>query len=154
MTKEFLTVEVVNLVQAINRLLTNAEKVRELPIKIRWAIKKNINTFSPTVRAFEDLRRELVDELQAEFFNDEKSHLVSMDNEDGGNEEYRQVNDEYLEEYEERVKELNGKLEELLSEKNEYEIYTIDMDEFVEGISKDTKLEYNDIDLLSFMGEE
>ena len=61
MTKELLNVEVVNLVQSINRLLTNAEKVRELPIKIRWAIKKNINVFSPTVKSFEDLRRELND---------------------------------------------------------------------------------------------
>lgn len=154
MTKEFLNVEVVSIVQAINELLTNTDKVKELPIKMRWAIKKNILAFSPTVKTFEDLRRELVEELQKEFFNDEKSHPVETELENGEKEEARQVNDEYLVEYEEKVRELNGKLEELLNEKNEYEIYTIDMDEFVNGISTDTKLEFNDIDLLSFMGEE
>ena len=43
---------------------------------------------------------------------------------------------------------------ELLSENNEYEIYTVNMDEFVEGLPDDTKLEYDDIDILSFMGKE
>ena len=154
MTKELLNVEVVNLVQSINRLLTNAEKVRELPIKIRWAIKKNINVFSPTVKSFEDLRRELIDELQKEFFNEEKSHIITENDEDGNGEEVRQVNDEYMDEYNERVNELNSKLQELLGENNEYEIYTVNMDEFVESLSNDTKLEYSDIDMLSFMGEE
>lgn len=150
MTKELLNVEVVDLVQLINKLLSNAEKVKELPIKIRWAIKKNMNVFSPTVKAFEDLRRELIDELQKEFFNEEKSHIVNTEDD----EEVRQVNDEYMDEYNNKVNELNSKLQELLGEKNEYEIYTVDMDEFVESLPNDTKLEYDDIDLLSFMGEE
>ena len=59
-----------------------------------------------------------------------------------------------MDEYNERVNELNSKLQELLGENNEYEIYTVNMDEFVESLSNDTKLEYSDIDMLSFMGEE
>ena len=59
-----------------------------------------------------------------------------------------------MDEYNERVNELNSKLQELLSENNEYEIYTVNMDEFVEGLPDDTKLEYDDIDILSFMGKE
>ena len=154
MTKELLNVEVINLVQSINRLITNTEKVKELPIKIRWAIKKNINTFSPTVKVFEDLRRELIDELQKDFFNEEKSHVITAKDNVGNDEEVRQVNDECMDEYNERVNELNSKLQELLSENNEYEIYTVNMDEFVEGLPDDTKLEYDDIDILSFMGKE
>ena len=154
MTKELLNVEVIDLVQSINRLITNTEKVKELPIKIRWAIKKNINTFSPTVKVFEDLRRELIDELQKDFFNEEKSHVITAKDNVGNDEEVRQVNDECMDEYNERVNELNSKLQELLSENNEYEIYTVNMDEFVEGLPDDTKLEYDDIDILSFMGKE
>ena len=67
--------------------------------------------------------------------------------------EIRKVNDEYMEEYENKVQELNGKLQELLAEKNEYEISTVDMDAFVNGLTEDTALEFNDIEIFSFMEE-
>lgn len=154
MTKRLSNAEVVDLVYNVNKLLSMSEKVKELPIKIRWAIKKNMNLFSPTVKSFEDLRNELVNELQSEFFNEEKSHPATVKNENGDDEEVRQVNDEYMDEYNKKVNEINEKLQELLKEDNEYDIYTVNMDEFVDGIPDDTKLVFDDIDLLSFMGEE
>lgn len=154
MTKELFNIEVVETVQAVNRLLENKEKVKELPIKIRWAIKKNFASFSPTVKSFEDLRQELVGELHEEFFNEEKSNLKKVKMEDGSEDEVRQVKDEFMEDYEKRVNELNLKLQELLGEKNEYDIYTVDLDEFVESLPNDTKLTFEDIDVLSFMGNE
>lgn len=149
MKKEFYNIEVVNVVAAINQILSNGEKAKDLPIKFRWALKKNISALSPTVKNFEEFRQELIDELQSEYFNEEKSHI---DKDDNGN-EIRKVNDEYMEEYGEKVNELNEKLQELLGEKNEYEISTVDMDDFVNGLPSDTALEFDDIEILSFMEE-
>ena len=153
MKKELFNINVVNTVGAINKLIANTEKVKELPIKIRWAIKKNMSLFSPVVKDFEDMRHELVSELQAEYFNEEKSHVEEMELEDGKKEEFRKVNDEYMEEYEAKVNELNAKLQEVLTEKNEYDIYTVNLDEFVQHLGDDTALDFDDIDVLSFMDE-
>ena len=149
MKKEFYNIEVVNVVAAINQILSNSEKAKDLPIKFRWALKKNISALSPTVKNFEEFRQELIDELQGEYFNEEKSHI---DKDDNGN-EVRKVNDEYMEEYGKKVNELNEKLQELLGEKNEYEISTVDMDDFVNSLPSDTALEFDDIEILSFMEE-
>jgi hypothetical protein len=70
-----------------------------------------------------------------------------------GTQEFRKINDEYMDEYKEHVNELNKKLEELLSEKSEYEICTVNMDEFVNNLPDETALKFEDIELLSFMGE-
>lgn len=153
MKKELYNIEVINTVAAINKLISNQDKVKELPIKIRWAIKKNMSVFSPTVKNFDDMRQELVSELQAEYFNEEKSHVEEMELEDGKKEEFRKVNDEYMEEYEAKVNELNAKLQEVLTEKNEYDIYTVNLDEFVQHLGDDTALDFDDIDVLSFMDE-
>ena len=153
MKKEFYNIEVVNVVAAINLLTANEAKAKELPIKIRWALKKNMAILSPVAKNFEDFRNELVQELQGEYFTEEKSHTITVDKEDGTQEEGLQINDEFLDEYNEKVRELNQKLNELLSERNEYEIATVDMDAFVESLADDTALEFDDIEILSFMGE-
>lgn len=153
MKKEFYNIEVVNAVAAINKILEDTNKTKDMPIKFRWALKKNLGVFSPTVRNFDEFKQELVKELQDEYFNEEKSHEEVLEKENGEKEEFRKVNDEYMEEYKERVNELNEKLQELLSEKNEYEISIVDMDEFVAGLPDNTALTFADIELFSFMGE-
>lgn len=153
MKKEFFNIEVVTAYQAINKVLEDNNKTKDMPIKFRWALKKNLAVFSPTVKTFEEFKQELITELQNEYFNEEKSHAEVLEKENGEKEEFRKVNDEYMDEYKERVDELNEKLQELLSEKNEYEISIVDMDEFVEGLPKDTSLTFSDIELFSFMGE-
>lgn len=147
--KELYTLEVVNLMAEIKKILDNEEKAGALPIKFRWELKKTISELMPTVKNFEEFRQELVDELQKEYSGDDKSHVETM--EDGT--ESRKVNDEFLGEYEKRVNELNAKLQEVLTEKNEYTIHTVDMDAFVENLPDDTPLEFNDIEIFSFMGE-
>ena len=147
--KELYTLEVVNLMAEIKKILDNEEKARALPIKFRWELKKTISELMPTVKNFEELRQELVEELQKEYSGDDKSHVETM--EDGT--ESRKVNDEFLGEYDKRVNELNAKLQEVLMEKNEYTIHTVDMDAFVENLPDDTPLEFSDIEIFSFMGE-
>ena len=153
MKKEFYNIEVVNLLPAINKVLEDKEKTKDMSIKFRWALKKNLQAFSSTVNSFNEFKQELIDELQNEYFNDEKSHEETMETEEG-TQEFRKINDEYMEEYKIKVEELNEKLRELLGEKNEYEIHTYDMDEFINSLPNDTALKFEDIELFDFMIEK
>lgn len=153
MKREFYNIEVVNFVSEVNKILEDENKTKDMPIKFRWKLKKNLAVFSSTVQTFEEFRKELVEELQSEYFNDEKSHVEKLENE-GEEQEFRKINDEYMEEYKEQVNDLNEKLQELLGEKNEYEIDTVDMDEFVNGLPNDTSLEFADIEILSLIGKQ
>lgn len=152
MKKELYNIEIINLLPAINKVLEDKEKTKDMPIKFRWALKKNLQAFSSTVNSFNEFKQELVDELQNEYFNDEKSHEETMETEEG-TQEFRKINDEYMDEYKAKVEELNEKLRELLGEKNEYEIHTYDIDDFVANLPDDTALKFEDIELFSFMGE-
>lgn len=152
MKKELYNIEIINILPAINKVLEDKEKTKDMPIKFRWALKKNLQAFSSTVKSFDEFKQELIDELQSEYFNEEKSHEETMET-DEGTQEFRKINDEYMDEYKAKVEELNEKLRELLGEKNEYEIYTYDMDDFVANLPDDTALKFEDIELFSFMGE-
>lgn len=151
MKKEFLNIEVINVSSAVNQLLQNEDKVKALPIKFRWALKKNMTKFVDTVKNFEDFRDELIEELQKDYFNDEKSYQVTNEKEDGSVETGLQIKEEYLDEYQKRVDELNEKLRDVLNERNVYEINTVDLDSFVDNLPEDTALEFEDIEILSFM---
>lgn len=150
MKKIFYNIETVNLLPAINKVLMDKEKTKDMPIKFRWALKKNLQEFSSTVDSFNEFKQELVDELQNEYFNDEKSHEETMETENG-TQEFRKINDEYMDEYREKVKEINDELNDLLKEKHEYEIIPLDIDKFVEGLPDDTALTFEDVELFSFM---
>lgn len=152
MKKEFYNVEIINTLPAINKVLKDKEKTKDLPIKFRWTLKKNLQALSPTVVSFNEFKQELIDELQNEYFNEEKSHEETLET-DEGTQKFLKVNDEYMEEYKAKVEELNEKLRELLDEKNEYEISTVDLDDFVDNLPDDTALKFEDIELFSFMGE-
>jgi len=150
MKKEFYNVEIINTLPAINKVLKDKEKTKDLPIKFRWTLKKNLQALSPTVVSFNEFKQELIDELQNEYFNEEKSHEETLET-DEGTQKFLKVNDEYMEEYKAKVEELNEKLRELLDEKNEYEISTVDLDDFVDNLPDNTALKFEDIELFSFM---
>ena len=150
MKKEFYNVEIINTLPAINKVLDDKEKTKDLPIKFRWTLKKNLQALSPTVVSFNEFKQELIDELQNEYFNEEKSHEETLET-DEGTQKFRKVNDEYMGEYKAKVEELNEKLRELLDEKNEYEISTVDLDDFVDNLPDNTALKFEDIELFSFM---
>lgn len=164
MTKTFSMIETLNIVSYINNNMSE-DQVKELPTKVRWNLKKNMDKLVSAAKRFEDFRDELIKELQTNYFNDEKSYeyTETKRDEDGnpvlnadGIEEtvqMRKVKDEYQEEYEAAVQELNGKLQEILGEKNDYEINVIDMDAFVDSLPNDTSIDYDCLSILSFMDE-
>ena len=161
MKKNFKNIEVLNIVAYVNNM--SKEKVDELPLKFRWNLKKNMDKLRPIAESYETFRNERVQELQREWFNEEKSeefmqtktdeHGEPMKDEKGNEitEPMRKIKDEYMEEYQKTVGELNGKLNEIAYEDNEVDIATIDFDTFIDSLPDESKIDFDDITMLSFM---
>lgn len=158
MKREFYTLELVNIVAYFNQM--GQEKLSALPTKMRWYIKKNLGKIAPTVKQFEDFRTELVTELQQKWFDDEHSEeVVQTKIQDGQpvldengsevTETVRKVKDEYLDEYSKAVSDVNERLKEILTERVEIKIDPIDVDGFVETMSDDCPITFEDLDILS-----
>lgn len=163
MKKIFKNIEVLNIVAYVNQM--SKEKLDELPLKFRWNLKKNMDKLRPIAESYETFRNERVQELQREWFNEEKSEEFMqtktdengepMKDEDGNEitETMRKIKDEYLEEYQNVVGELNGKLNEIAYEDNGVDIATIDFDTFIDSLPDESKIDFDDITMLSFMDE-
>ena len=165
--KEFYVAEVYNIVSYYNAIKNDESKkgkFSELTPKTYFALKRNIANLVPVAKEFEDLRNEFAEKLKNDFFmNEEKSeecavpkkdeHGEVMFDEDGNQmtEMGRKVKDEYFNEFIEAQNELDRKLQEVLMEKNEYQIHVVDLFDELERLPEDTMIDNDDIDILTFM---
>lgn len=161
MKKIFKNIEVLNIVAYVNKM--SKEKADELPLKFRWNLKKNMDKLRPIAESYETFRNERIQELQREWFNEEKSEeFMQTKIDESGNpiidadgnevtEPMRKIKDEFLEDYRKVVDELNSKLNEIAYEDNEVEIATVDFDAFIDNLSDESKIDFDDVTMLSFM---
>lgn len=167
MKKDFFVLEVVNIVSYFNAIKndeTKKAKFAELSPRTYFALKRNIATLTPVAKEFEDMRNEFVEKLKQEYFmSEEKSEecVVPQNDKNGepildeeGNqvtEAGRKVKDEYYDEFIKAKTELDRKLQEVLMEKNEYQLYVVDLFEELDKLPDDTMIDNDDIDILTFM---
>ena len=144
------TLDVISVVTWYKNIRENENKpLSELPMKTQWAIKKNMDKLNPISQSFFTFREEAENELRQEYATDEKSEDVT--NEETG-ETTRQVKTEYMEDYQTKINELNIKLTEIVAEKNEIDLDTIDLDKVIEENSDNFKnLTIDDLDIINFM---
>ena len=149
MTKELLVMECININAWYNQIRADKNKLNGLSVSTLWALRKNMKKIAETVDSFNELKSSLENELQEEFFNDEKSEETIVKNENGEDTPARKVKDEYFTEYQNKINELNGKLNELAITKESYEFTPINMEKEVERINVDCNLDMDDLDMLS-----
>ena len=149
MTKELLVMECININGWYNQIRADKNKLNGLSVSTLWALRKNMKKIAETVDSFNELKSSLENELQEEFFNDEKSEETMVKNENGEDTPARKVKDEYFTEYQNKINELNGKLNELAITKESYEFTPIDMEKEIERINVDCNLNMDDLDMLS-----
>ena len=149
MTKELLVMECININGWYNQIRADKNKLNGLSVSTLWALRKNMKKIAETVDSFNELKSSLENELQEEFFNDEKSEETIVKNENGEDTPARKVKDEYFTEYQNKINELNGKLNELAITKESYEFTPIDMEKEIERINVDCNLDMDDLDMLS-----
>lgn len=149
MTKELLVMECININGWYNQIRADKNKLNGLSVSTLWALRKNMKKITETVDSFNELKSSLENELQEEFFNDEKSEETMVKDENGEDTPARKVKDEYFTEYQNKINELNGKLNELAITKESYEFTPIDMEKEIERINVDCNLDMDDLDMLS-----
>ena len=165
MKKELYLIEAQNICSFYNQEKDN--HLKELPIKIQWAILSAVKQLQPKVQEFEGFRNKLTNDLQQEYFSDESDKCeetqVAQTDENGENvidetgavvmQDAKKIKDEFMEEYQAKVNELNTELQNLMIEKTEYEFKGFDLDKVVEGLPDDTKITIDDINMISFLDE-
>lgn len=149
MTKELLVMECININGWYNQIRVDKNKLNGLSVSTLWALRKNMKKIAETVDSFNELKASLENELQEEFFNDEKSEETIVKGDNGENTPARKVKDEYFSAYQNKINELNGKLNELATTKESYEFTPIDMEKEIERLNTDCNLNMDDLDMLS-----
>ena len=160
--RTLMLVETQNIVHWFNTF--QGERIKELPIKIQWALLSGVKELQPAVSKFEEFRDGLANELQTEYFgNDDKSEPFEREkkNENGdtvydddGNpvvESLRRIKDEYVKEYEDKARELNAEINKLLIEKTTYHFKEIDLDAVIDNLKDDTTITLDDVNMMSFI---
>lgn len=116
----------------------------------RLALKRNMNQLFEIANNFYQIRDELQTELRNKYSTDEKSTETEVENADGSKVPGRHVKDEYLNEYQSEVAELQNKLNEVLTDTEEVELFVIDLDSQLERIDqKDLEISDAAIDMLT-----
>lgn len=164
MNKTFTNRDIVGIVNYINTI--DAEKMKCLPTKMRWNIKKNMDKLIPIAQRFEKFKDEIIADMRAEWFNEEKSEEFSKpitDNQgnpildEDGNEQTepgRRVKEEFMEEFNKAIKDINIKLDEILSENIEVDLSSVDVDSFVDNMDDDCPLSFEDLNVIAAFQEE
>ena len=149
MTKELLVMECININGWYNKVRADKNKLNGLSVSTLWALRKNMKKIAETVDSFNELKASLENELQEEFFNNEKSEEVTVKGENGEDTPARKVKDEYFTAYQNKINELNGKLNELAITKENFEFTPINMENEIERLNTDCNLNMDDLDILS-----
>lgn len=163
--KQFSCLEILNIVAFANQFTADSEKMDCLPLKFKWNLSKNMKKLAPIAQEYEEFRNGELQKLQGKFFDEEHSDEIMQPkigadgkpevDETGAEvtEPARRVKEEYMEDYRAAVDELNSKLNEIVMEQNVVELSCVDFDEFVDSLPDDTKLDIQDLTMLSFMDE-
>lgn len=149
MTKELLVMECININGWYNNIRADKNKLNGLSVSTLWALRKNMKKIAETIDSFNELKASLENELQEEFFNDEKSEETVVKGSNGEDTPARKVKDEYFDAYQNKINELNGKLNELAITKESFEFTPINMENEIERLNTDCNLNMDDLDMLS-----
>ena len=156
--------EAINIVAFYNQL--TQEKLDALPQKTAWWLLRAVKKIQPDVKDFEDFRNDKIKAVQEEYFGEEKSIETAVTKlDENGNpvldesgaemtEPGRKVKKEYEEEYQAAIEKLNTDIQEILMEKNEYVVNTVNMDDVVEALPDNNALTTQDLQMIdAIIGE-
>ena len=112
--------QILKIVSWYNNNFKPSDSNKELPMKLRLNLQRNISALIDNAQSFEKVCREMWDDVQKGFLTDEKSREVKEMKKDESGEEKEIVNrvvkEEFREEYQQKNKEMSEKIEELSKE--------------------------------------
>lgn len=149
MTKELLVMECININGWYDQIRQDKKKLNGLSVKTLWALRKNMKKIAEVADYFKEFKEGLEQEIKDDFFNSEKSEETVVKDNEGNETPAQKVKDEYLQDYQARINEINGKLNELVLTKEEFDFTPIDIESEIERLDTDCNLNMDDLDILS-----
>ena len=149
MTKELLVMECININGWYDQVRQDKKKLNGLSVKTLWALRKNMKKIAEVADYFKEFKEGLEQEIKDDFFNSEKSEETVVKDNEGNETPAQKVKDEYLQDYQARINEINGKLNELVLTKEEFDFTPIDIESEIERLNTDCNLNMDDLDILS-----
>lgn len=140
--KKLTNLEVSNIYNYFNRNENNTfpmlELLNQFSVKAKWAFRINLKKIEEIVKLYNDVLKD----LQLEYSDDEHSTESTETDDKGKETTIRTVKDKYIKEYQD-------KMQELLNQENDISVRTISIDDIA-----DVKLDFVDLEMLSFMIDE
>lgn len=125
-----------------------------LPLKLQLDLQRNIGSLIEAAQSYEKVCKQLVMNVQKEYFTEEKTIEEKKIQKDENGEEKEVfehiLKDEYKEEYNEKINDINEKIQELGKEGEVYTLRVFDLDTFVDS---NPALTVDDLYMLTFMDE-
>ena len=151
MKKTVINIAAVNVISWYNNEDTQA-KLKKLPLKMQWNIRKNMKALEPLAKEFGDFRDELIQKRNAEWFVEDngKCEKVMQPDENGQEQEMLKIKDEFIEDFQAYENDLNQQLVEIMNEGNEVDFVPIDLEAFVDmADAADAGVDMDDVDVIS-----
>lgn len=140
--KKLTNLEVSNIYNYFNRNENNTfpmlELLNQFSVKAKWAFRINLKKIEEIVKLYNDVLKD----LQLEYSDDEHSIESTETDDKGKKTTIRTVKDKYIKEYQD-------KMQELLNQENDISVRTININDIA-----DVKLDFVDLEMLSFMIDE
>lgn len=125
-----------------------------LSLKLQLDLQRNIGSLTEAAQSYEKVCKQLVMNVQKEYFTEEKTIEEKKIQKDENGEEKEVfehiLKDEYKEEYIEKINDINKKIQELGKEGEVYTLRVFDLDAFVDS---NPALTVDDLYMLTFMDE-
>ena len=153
MVKKLRVIECIGVKQWYDQVRAE-KKIDNLTVSTLWALRKNMKLITDIVNNFNEFKSGLEEQLQAEYFTEEKSQITTIQDQNGEDVSVRKVKDEFLSEYQEKVVEINEKLKEVVNNIEELTFSSIDMNKEIERLGSSCALNMDDLDILSIFEED
>ena len=130
------------------------EKLKALPLKLQWRIRKNMKPLETIAKEFQDFRAELEQKRNLEWFLEGNGKCKKITQENG--EEVLQILDDCLDDFRKYEEDLNRQINEVIQEEATIEYTPIDLEEIIELVDsmEDTAFTMDDLDMLSIFEKE
>lgn len=148
-----ITITNLEAVNMVEWYIAAQEKLKELPLKLQWTIRKNIKQFDPIHQEFTAFKGELEQKRNAEWFVEGNGKCERTTNENG--DEILQITDDFMENFVNYNNEMNKQLNDILLEESSYEISPINIEDVISFADEnEIELEIYDIEMMTLFEEK
>lgn len=126
------------------------KRLQTLPIKEQWIIRKNLKALESIVQNFNNFRNDLAQKRNEEWFNEKDGKCYKTKTDQG--KDVLQIKDEYKDDLKAYDDKVNTEIFNILEENIDTNLTAINIDNLIEAVDNNCKIELIDLEMLEKMG--